>query len=158
MSLDTMRDLLIDELSDLHSAERQLVQALPKMAKAATSPKLKQAFTAHLAETKGHVDRLDKAFTALGEKPKRKKCKGMEGIIEEGKETMEEDAEPALLDLALIGAAQKVEHYEISGYGTARTLAELVPDRDVVGIHAVDLVWGLGTLHCLSQQQPAPNR
>ena len=86
MSLDTMRDLLIDELSDIHSAERQLVQALPKLAKAATSPKLKQAFTAHLAETKGHVTRLDEVFTALGEKPKRKKCKGMEGLLAEGRE------------------------------------------------------------------------
>ena len=132
MSLDTMRDLLIHELSDLHSAERQLVAALPKMAKAATSPKLKQAFTAHLAETKGHVERLNQVFAALDEKPKRMKCKGMEGLIEEGSSMAQEDGDDAVRDAGLIGAAQRVEHYEISAYGTAIAFAESIGETKAV--------------------------
>ncbi len=128
------RDLLVHELKDLYSAENQLLKALPKMAKAADSEELKEAFQTHLEQTQGHVDRLEKIGKQLGETMKGKKCKAMEGLVEEGKETMEEDAEPALLDLALIGAAQKVEHYEISGYGTARTLAELAGEDDIAEI------------------------
>lgn len=128
------RDLLVEELKDLYSAENQLVKALPKMAKAATSEELKQAFQNHLEETQGHVERLDRIGKKLGEPMKGKKCKAMEGLVEEGKEVMEEDAEPALLDLALIGAAQKVEHYEIAGYGTARTLAEISGEDEVAEI------------------------
>ncbi len=128
------RDLLVEELKDLYSAENQLVKALPKMAKAATSEELRQAFETHLQQTEVHVQRLEKIGKQLGESMKGKKCKAMEGLVEEGKEVMEEDAEPALLDLALIGAAQKVEHYEIAGYGTARTLAEISGEAKVAKI------------------------
>lgn len=124
-------DLLVEELKDLYSAEVQLTKALPKMAKAAENPELKDAFDTHLEETKGHVRRLEKAMNLLDESPRGKKCKAMEGLIEEGSEVMEEDAEPAMLDLALIGAAQKVEHYEIAGYGTARTLSEIAGHDEV---------------------------
>lgn len=129
--ISTPRDLLVEELKDLYSAENQLLKALPKMAKAATSEELQQAFQTHLEETEGQVARLEKIGKQLGETMKGKKCKAMEGLVAEGKEIMEEDAEPAMLDLALIGAAQKVEHYEIAGYGTARTLAELAGEEDI---------------------------
>lgn len=128
------RDLLIEELKDLYSAENQLVKALPKMAKAAASEELQQAFETHLEETEMHVQRLEKIGKKLGESMKGKKCKAMEGPVAEGKEMMEEDAEPALKDLALIGAAQKVEHYEIASYGTARTLAEIADENDIAKI------------------------
>jgi ferritin-like metal-binding protein YciE len=129
--ISTPRELLIEELKDLYSAENQLVKALPKMAKAATSPELQEAFETHLEETKGHAQRLEEIMDELAESPRGKKCVAMEGLIAEGKEIMEEDATPAMLDLALIGAAQKVEHYEIAGYGTARTLAELAGETKV---------------------------
>lgn len=132
--ISSPRDLLVEELKDLYSAENQLIKALPKMAKAATSEELRTAFETHLEETQEHAARLEKIGKQLGETMKGKKCKAMEGLVEEGKEIMEEDAEPALLDLALIGAAQKVEHYEIAGYGTARTLAELAGENDVAEI------------------------
>ena len=128
------RDLLVEELKDLYSAENQLVKALPKMAKAASSEELQQAFETHLQQTEVHVQRLEKIGKQLGESMKGKKCKAMEGLVEEGKEVMEEDAEPALLDLALIGAAQKVEHYEIASYGTARTLAEISGEEQIAKI------------------------
>src|SRR6202046_873474 len=131
--MDQLRDLLVDDLQDLLSAETQLVAALPKMAEAAIHPKLKEAFEKHLEQTEVHVERLRKAFEFLGEKAQAKTCKGMKGLIEEGQETIEEneDAEEFASDLALIGAAQKVEHYEISGYGTARCLAKQVGEREV---------------------------
>lgn len=129
--ISTPTDLLVEELKDLYSAENQLLKALPKMAKAAESEELKDAFTTHLKQTEGQVKRLDKVMKKLGESPKGKKCKAMAGLIEEAKEVLEEDYEPALRDLALIVAAQKVEHYEIAGYGSARTLAELVGEDDV---------------------------
>lgn len=129
--ISTPRDLLVEELKDLYSAENQLLKALPKMAKAASSDELREAFETHLEETQTHVARLEKIGKRLGETMKGKKCKAMEGLVEEGKEIMEEDAEPALLDLALIGAAQKVEHYEIAGYGTARTLAEISGEAEI---------------------------
>ena len=119
-----LKELYIDELKDLYNAENQLVKALPKMAKAASSDKLRQGFEEHLEQTKNHVQRLEKIFQTLGESPKGKKCKGMEGLIEEGSEVMEEDYEGSVMDAALIGAAQRVEHYEIAGYGTVRTMAE----------------------------------
>jgi len=122
--MDSLHELLIDELSDLLSAEKQLVSALPKMAKAATSKNLRTAFEKHLKETKGHVERLDQIFAKLGEKPKRKKCKAMEGLVEEGAEVINEEGVPEVKDAALIGAAQRVEHYEMAGYGTARAMAE----------------------------------
>src|SRR6202046_315660 len=131
--MDQLRDLLVDDLQDLLSAETQLVAALPKMAEAAIHPKLKEAFEKHLEQTEVHVERLRKAFEFLGEKAQAKTCKGMKGLIEEGQETIEEneDAEEFASDLALIGAAQKVEHYEISGYGTAHCLARQIGEREV---------------------------
>lgn len=121
-----VEELLIEEMQDLLHAEGQLVKALPRMAKAAKNPDLKQAFQAHLEQTRGHVERLKQAFELLGAKPKSKPCKGMAGLVEEGSETIEDGKEKpkAIADLALIAAAQKVEHYEISGYGTLRALAE----------------------------------
>lgn len=130
--MDSLRELLIDELSDLYSAEKQLVAALPKMAKAATNANLKSAFLGHLAETKGQVERLDQIFEELEEKPKRKKCKAMEGLIEEGKEVIETNGVPEVKDAALIGAAQRVEHYEIAAYGTARGISETLSLSKVV--------------------------
>jgi Mn-containing catalase len=131
--MDQLKDLLVDNLQDLLHAEMQLVHALPKMVEAAHNPRLKETFKAHLRQTEGHVERLQTAFEILGEKAQPKPCKGMKGLIEEGEETIEEGAEMEDLaaDLALIGAAQKVEHYEISGYGTARCLARQVGEREV---------------------------
>jgi ferritin-like metal-binding protein YciE len=126
MEMQSLKDLFIDELKDLYSAENQILKALPKMVKKATSPQLKAGFEKHLKETEGHVERLDKIFQELDENPKGKKCKGMEGIIADGKELMEEDAEPEVMDAGLIGAAQHVEHYEMAGYGCVRTYAELL--------------------------------
>jgi ferritin-like metal-binding protein YciE len=125
-----LKELYIDELKDLYSAENQLVKALPKLAKAAASDELRQGFEEHLEQTKGHVQRLEKIFAALDESPKGKKCKGMEGLIEEGSEVMEEDFERSLLDAALIGAAQRVEHYEIVAYGTVRSFAQTLGESE----------------------------
>ena len=124
MEMQSLKELYLEELKDLYSAEKQLVKALPKMAKNATNPELKQAFTDHLQETEGHVERLDQIFEMLGESSPRKKCKGMEGLIEEAKELLEEDASEEVLDAGLISKAQHVEHYEIAGYGTVRTYAQ----------------------------------
>lgn len=132
--LTTPRDLLVAELKDLFSAENQLIKVLPKMAKAATTPELKQAFQTHLEETKVHAQRLDEIMQELGESPRGKKCLAMEGLLKEGEEVMQEDASAGILDLALIGAAQKVEHYEIAGYGTARTLAELAGETNAATV------------------------
>lgn len=133
-----MKELLVRELEDLLHAENQLVKALPKMAKAAHAVPLRQAFTDHLEQTRGHVERLRRSFELLGAKVKAKTCKGMEGLIEEGEESIEEgeDADPAIADLGLIIAAQKVEHYEISGYGSARTIAEQVGESRVARLLA----------------------
>jgi len=124
MPNDSLKELYVEELKDLYSAENQLVKALPKMAKAASSYELRQGFEEHLEQTKGHMQRLEKVFQALEESPKGKKCKGMEGLIEEGAEVMEEDFEGSLMDAALIGAAQRVEHYEIAAYGTVCAFAK----------------------------------
>jgi ferritin-like metal-binding protein YciE len=132
--ITTPKDLLVEELKDLYSAETQLLKALPRMAKAAESGELKEAFTTHLQQTEEQAARLEKIMKRLGESPKGKTCKAMKGLIEEGKEVMEEDAEPVLMDMALIVAAQKVEHYEIAGYGSARTLAELVGEDEIAEI------------------------
>jgi ferritin-like metal-binding protein YciE len=121
-----LEELLVDELKDIYSAENQIVKALPKMAKRAGSPELKRAFERHLEETRRQVERLDQIGEALEIKLTGKKCKGMEGLIEEGKEIMEEDFDENAIDAGLIGAAQKVEHYEIAAYGTARTHAMLL--------------------------------
>lgn len=132
MSLTSLEKLLEQELKDLYNAENQLVMALPRMAKAASADGLKQAIARHLEETRGHVERLDQIGEVLGIKLTGKKCKAMEGLIEEGKEVLEEDGDPAILDLAIIGAAQRVEHYEISAYGTAKTLAQRLGHAEVV--------------------------
>ena len=125
----TMRDLLIDELADIYNAEKQLVRALPKMARAANSEQLTMAFEQHLDETKEQVRRIEQAFEALGERVKNKKCDGMEGLITEGEHMIEEDFDGAVLDAGLIAAAQKVEHYEIASYGTICAWAELLGER-----------------------------
>ncbi len=124
--LKTLEDFFVDELKDLYSAEKQLTKALPKMAKAASSEELKEAFQSHLGETENQVARLEKISKILGKGLTGKKCKAMEGLIEEGKELMEEDAAPEVMDAALIAAAQKVEHYEIASYGCAKTYARLL--------------------------------
>jgi ferritin-like metal-binding protein YciE len=124
MSLDSLNDLYVEELKDLYSAENQIIKALPKMIKATTNPELQQAFADHLEQTKGQVARLVQICEQLGVSPKGKKCSGMEGILEEGSDMMEEDSDPAVLDAALASAAQHVEHYEIAGYGSVRTWAE----------------------------------
>jgi ferritin-like metal-binding protein YciE len=131
--MEMLREVLVESLQDLLHAEMQLVQALPKMAEAASHPKLKEAFERHLEQTEGQVERLKSAFEILGEKAEPKACKGMLGLIEEGKEVISEneDKEELAADLCLIAAAQKVEHYEISGYGTARSLARQIGERDV---------------------------
>ncbi|MBP3955647.1 ferritin-like domain-containing protein [Gemmata sp. G18] len=126
MSLDSLHDLYVDELKDLYNAENQLLKALPKMAKKATAPELKAAFTEHLEVTRTQIGRLEQIFTALEVSPKGKKCKAMEGLIEEGKEVLEEDGNPSVIDAALIACAQRVEHYEMAGYGCVRTFAGLL--------------------------------
>lgn len=126
MNVTTLQKLLIEELKDLYNAEKQLTKAMPKMAKKATSPKLKKAIEKHLEQTKEQVVRLEQVFELLGEKPKGKKCKAMEGLVEEAKELMEEDIEPEVLDAGLIAAAQRIEHYEMAGYGCVRTYASLL--------------------------------
>jgi len=134
MAVRTFEDLLVDEIKDLYDAEHQLTKALPKMAKAATSPQLKSAFESHLKETEGHVKRLEQVFEGLGMKPTRKTCAAMKGLVEEGSEVLEEDMDPEVKDAALIGAAQRVEHYEMAGYGTVRTFAHLLGHHDLEAI------------------------
>ncbi|RPI17551.1 MAG: ferritin-like domain-containing protein [Ignavibacteriae bacterium] len=124
--LSTLEDLYVDELKDLYSAEHQILKALPRMMKKANSQELKDAIESHRMETEEQVKRLDRIFKDMGKTATGKKCKAMECIIEEGKELMEKNTEPAVLDAGLIASAQKVEHYEISGYGTARTYAQLL--------------------------------
>jgi ferritin-like metal-binding protein YciE len=124
MKLKSLQDLLVDQLKDLYSAENQLVKALPRMAKAASNPDLKAGFQEHLEQTRGQVTRLEAICEQLGVTPRGKKCAAMEGLVEESKELMGEDAEPGVLDAGLIAAAQKVEHYEIASYVSARAWAE----------------------------------
>ena len=126
MKLNTLQKLYTDELRDLYNAENQLLKALPKMAKAASSDELKEAFEQHLEQTKGHVKRLEQVFEELDEKPKGKTCRAMKGLIQEGSEVLEEDGENSVRDAGIIVAAQKVEHYEIAGYGSVRTFAHLL--------------------------------
>jgi len=124
--MNSLHELLIEEMKDLYSAENQLLKALPKMAKAASAPELKEAFTSHLEETRGQVQRLEEIFEELEASPRGKKCKAMEGLIAEGKDIIEEDGNPSVKDAALIASAQRVEHYEIAGYGCVRTFANLL--------------------------------
>ena len=123
MPIESLQDLYIEELKDIYNAENQLIKALPKMAAGANHNNLRAAFELHLEETREHVARLDTIFKDLDAKPTGKHCKGMEGLIEEGKEMLEEEADPDVRDAGLIGAAQRVEHYEMAAYGTVRTLA-----------------------------------
>jgi ferritin-like metal-binding protein YciE len=132
MKLQSLEELFVHECKDLLSAEKQLVKALPKMAKGAANEQLRAAFEEHLEQTKGHVERLEQVFSGIGKAARAEHCKGMEGLIEEGADLLEEHADDMIKDAALIAAAQKVEHYEISGYGTARTLAELLGHQDAV--------------------------
>ncbi|MGA8429942.1 MAG: ferritin-like domain-containing protein [Candidatus Sulfotelmatobacter sp.] len=134
MPNEGLKELYIDELKDLYSAENQLVKALPKMAKAASSEELQQGFEEHLEQTKEHVARLEKIFEALDESPKGKKCMGMEGLVKEGSEVMGEDFEDAVMDAALIGAAQRVEHYEIAAYGTVLEFANVLGETDAASL------------------------
>jgi ferritin-like metal-binding protein YciE len=130
MHMESLQDLFVEELKDVLHAEGQLIKALPKMAKKASSPELQQMFEQHLEQTKGHVERLEQIFEKLGKAARGKTCKAMQGLLEEGKEIMEEDAEPEVRDAGMIAAAQKVEHYEIATYGTLRTYAEMMGDKE----------------------------
>ena len=132
MKVENLRELLIDELRDLYSAETQLTKALPKVAKTATDSELKKAIEHHLKETEGHVQRLEQIFEQIGEKPKGKTCEGMKGLIEEADERISDGGDPATMDAGLIADAQRVEHYEISAYGSARTFANLLGERQIV--------------------------
>ena len=134
MERGSLRELYVDELKDLYNAETQLVKALPKMAKASSNPELRQAFEEHLRQTSEHVARLEQIFEMLEEKPTGKKCLGMEGLVKEGAETMREKYEDEIMDAAIIGAAQRVEHYEIAGYGTVREFAELLGEDEHVSL------------------------
>ena len=130
---EALQELLVDEMKDLYHAENQLIKALPKMAQAARDPDLKQSFQTHLKQTEGHAKRLEQAFQMLDEKAQAKTCKGMQGLLEEGEEEIEEgkNKEAFAADLGLITSAQKVEHYEISGYGSVRTMAQQIGKSDV---------------------------
>jgi ferritin-like metal-binding protein YciE len=134
MKENQLRELYVEELRDLYSAEKQLVKALPKMAKAATSSDLRSGLEEHLEQTKGHVSRLEQIFDSLDENPTGKTCKGMQGLIKEGSELIEEDPEQEQLDAGLISAAQRVEHYEIAGYGCVRTYAQLLGDGEAASL------------------------
>jgi len=132
MKIDNLQKLYVEELRDLHSAERQIIQALPRMIKAASSPELKSALQEHLEVTNQQLARLNQIFEKLGKKGTGKKCKGMEGVIADGKEILEEDMLPEVLDAAIISAAQHVEHYEMAGYGTVRTYAQLLGETEAM--------------------------
>jgi ferritin-like metal-binding protein YciE len=131
-SVNTLQELLIEEIKDIYDAEKQLVKALPKMAKAADNPDLKQGFLNHLEETKNHVARLETVFERLSTPAKGKTCKAMKGLVEEGGEAIDLDAPDAIRDACIIGAAQRVEHYEMAAYGTARALAETLGETEIV--------------------------
>ncbi|QEH35917.1 hypothetical protein OJF2_44740 [Aquisphaera giovannonii] len=151
MKLESLRDLLVEQLQDLYDAENRLTKALPKMAKAATSPELKAAFEKHLAETENQVSRLEQVFEALGQKSKKKTCAAMKGLIEEGEETIKEDAEPEVKDAALIAAAQRVEHYEMAGYGTVCSYAKLLGEKDVLKLLKETMAEEVATDEALTQ-------
>lgn len=130
MSLESLQDLYVDKLKDLYSAENQIIKALPRMIKSATTPELQRALQEHLTVTEGHVRRLERIASELGSSPRGKKCAGMEGLLEEGKELLKEKADSDVLDAGIIAAAQSVEHYEIAGYGTVRAWAELMGEQN----------------------------
>ena len=132
--METLNELLEEELKDIYSAEKQLLKAMPRMAKKASSPELKTALEEHLRVTEGQVQRLEQVFEALGKPAKAKTCKAMQGLLEEAKEIMGEDASPSVLDAGIIAAAQKVEHYEMASYGTVRTWARLCGQEEAAGL------------------------
>jgi len=132
MKNENLRELLVEELKDLYSAENQLTKALPKVAKNSSDPQLKKAIESHLKETEGHVARLEQIFEKLDESPKGKTCEGMKGLITEADERIKEGGEPSVLDAGLIADAQRVEHYEIAAYGSARTFANLLGEKEIV--------------------------
>ena len=135
MAVESLNELFVEQLRDLYDAENQLIKALPKMAEGANSDELRQGFEEHLEQTKGHAQRIEQIFEQLGEKVKGKKCKGMEGLIKEGSETLEEDiSDENVQDAAIIAAAQRVEHYEIAGYGTVRTFANLLGQDEAASL------------------------
>jgi ferritin-like metal-binding protein YciE len=134
MSVKTIDELLLDELKDLYSAEKQITKALPKMAKAAVSQDLKSAFESHLEETQGQIERLDEIFETLGKTARGKMCRGMEGLLEEGSEMMGELEKGPIRDAALISAAQKVEHYEMAAYGSVREFASLLGQKQIASL------------------------
>lgn len=135
MKLNNLNDLFIHELKDLYNAEQQITKALPKMIEKASSEKLRTAFETHLQETQTQIERLERVFNTIGEKATGEKCKAMEGIIREAEDMLKEDADPAVMDAALIASAQRVEHYEIAGYGTLCTFAkQLGIDGEAIGL------------------------
>jgi ferritin-like metal-binding protein YciE len=134
LKLNSLRDLFLEELRDLYNAEQQLVDALPKMADAAKAPDLKSAFKHHLEQTKQHASRLEHVFAGIGEKASGETCEAMKGLIKEGELIIKAEGDPGVRDAGLIGAAQRVEHYEMAGYGTARTLARRLGDEEIAGV------------------------
>ena len=132
--MKSLRDLYVEELKDLYNAEQQILKALPKMVRAASDRDLQRAFSQHEKQTQRQVKRLERIFRQLGETPRGKKCKGMEGLLEEGKDLIQERPEPDVLDAGLISAAQRVEHYEIAGYGTVRAYAQLLGEEEHVAL------------------------
>ena len=130
MQMNSLRELYVEELRDLYSAENQILKALPRMIRAASNKDLQRAFTVHERQTQQHVKRLERIFRMLDESTRGKKCKGMEGLLEEGQELIKERPEPEVLDAGLIAAAQRVEHYEIAGYGTVRTYARQLGEEE----------------------------
>ncbi len=134
MERNSLKQLYVEELRDIYDAEKQLIKALPKMAKAANSDELRSGFEEHLEQTKGHAERLERIFSALGEKSTGKKCKGMQGLVNEGSEMIGEDFEGDVRDAGLISAAQRVEHYEIAAYGSVRAYASILGEQDAVSL------------------------
>lgn len=151
MKLESLRDLLVEQVSDLYDAETRITTALPKMVQAATSAELKQAFEKHLAETQGQIGRLERVFNHLGQTPARKTCKAMQGLIAEGEETIGEEADPEVKDAALIAAAQRIEHYEMAGYGTVSAYAKLLREDEVLQLLQETLAEEKATDASLSQ-------
>lgn len=139
MKLESLQELYIEELKDLYNAESQLISALPKLAKAASAPALRNAFEKHLQQTRGHVERLDRIFEGLNSDPKGKKCKAMEGLLSEGKDLINGDGASSVRDVALIAAAQRIEHYEMAGYGCVRTYARLLGDEEAANLLQMSL-------------------
>jgi len=134
MAINTLEDLFLTQIKDLYDAEKQLVKALPKMAQASSSERLREAFSEHLAQTRGHVERLERIFAELGQRPGGQTCEAMQGLVEEGEEIVDEVGESPLRDAGLIAAGNRVEHYEVAGYGTARTFADMLGHRQAAAL------------------------